>query len=80
MGGGRENHVVGDHGRSVSYARITLGDGRWTVPSFQAGSDPARPALAITSCHPHRHRLNVLISRTNHLAYHRGQLVLVQSK
>lgn len=29
---------------------------------------------------PHRNRLNVLISRTNHLAYHRGQLVLLQAK
>lgn len=29
---------------------------------------------------PHRNRLNVVISRTNHLAYHRGQLVLIQSK
>lgn len=26
---------------------------------------------------PHRNRLNVLLSRTNHLAYHRGQLVLL---
>ena len=26
---------------------------------------------------PHRNRLNVVISRTNHLAYHRGQLVLL---
>ena len=29
---------------------------------------------------PHRNRLNVLISRTNHLAYHRGQLVLLSNK
>ncbi len=29
---------------------------------------------------PHRNRLNVLISRTNHLAYHRGQLVLLANK
>ena len=29
---------------------------------------------------PHRNRLNVLISRTNHLAYHRGQLVLLVQK
>lgn len=29
---------------------------------------------------PHRNRLNVLISRTNHLAYHRGQLVLLGNK
>lgn len=29
---------------------------------------------------PHRNRLNVLISRTNHLAYHRGQLMLLASK
>lgn len=29
---------------------------------------------------PHRNRLNVLISRTNHLAYHRGQLVLLGPK
>lgn len=29
---------------------------------------------------PHRNRLNVLLSRTSHLAYHRGQLVLLQSK
>lgn len=29
---------------------------------------------------PHRNRLNVVISRTNHLAYHRGQLVLLQAK
>lgn len=29
---------------------------------------------------PHRNRLNVLISRTNHLAYHRGQLMLLGSK
>lgn len=29
---------------------------------------------------PHRNRLNVLISRTSHLAYHRGQLVLLQAK
>lgn len=28
---------------------------------------------------PHRNRLNVLISRTNHLAYHLGQLVLAQT-
>jgi hypothetical protein len=27
---------------------------------------------------PHRNRLNVLISRTNHLAYHLGQLVLMK--
>jgi hypothetical protein len=27
---------------------------------------------------PHRNRLNVLMSRTNHLAYHLGQLVLVK--
>lgn len=27
---------------------------------------------------PHRNRLNVLISRTNHLSYHLGQLVLVK--
>lgn len=27
---------------------------------------------------PHRNRLNVLISRTNHLAYHLGQLVLIK--
>lgn len=29
---------------------------------------------------PHRNRLNVLLSRTNHLAYHRGQLVLLTNK
>ncbi len=29
---------------------------------------------------PHRNRLNVLLSRTSHLAYHRGQLVLLQAK
>jgi len=29
---------------------------------------------------PNRNRLNVLISRTNHLSYHRGQLVLLQVK
>jgi hypothetical protein len=27
---------------------------------------------------PHRNKLNVLINRTNHLAYHLGQLVLVK--
>jgi len=29
---------------------------------------------------PHRNKLNVLISRTNHLAYHWGQLILLKSK
>jgi hypothetical protein len=29
---------------------------------------------------PHRNRLNVLLSRTNHLSYHRGQLVLLAAK
>jgi hypothetical protein len=29
---------------------------------------------------PHRNRLNVLLSRTNHLSYHRGQLVLLDTK
>lgn len=29
---------------------------------------------------PHRNRLNVLLSRTSHLAYHRGQIVLLASK
>ncbi|HMC96164.1 MAG TPA: DinB family protein [Flavobacteriales bacterium] len=29
---------------------------------------------------PHRNRLNLLLSRTSHLAYHRGQLVLLSSK
>lgn len=29
---------------------------------------------------PHRNRLNVLISRTNHLAYHRGQLMLLVNR
>lgn len=29
---------------------------------------------------PHRNRLNVLLSRTSHLAYHRGQLALLASK
>lgn len=29
---------------------------------------------------PHRNRLNVLLSRTGHLAYHRGQLVFLGSK
>ncbi len=29
---------------------------------------------------PHRNRLNVVISRTNHLAYHRGQLVLLAGR
>ncbi|MBL7962921.1 MAG: DinB family protein [Flavobacteriales bacterium] len=29
---------------------------------------------------PHRNRLNVLLSRTIHLAHHRGQLVLLSSK
>ncbi len=29
---------------------------------------------------PHRNRLNVLISRTTHLSYHRGQLVLLIKK
>jgi hypothetical protein len=28
---------------------------------------------------PHRNRLNVLLSRTNHLSYHRGQLVLLEA-
>ncbi|HRH37000.1 MAG TPA: DinB family protein [Flavobacteriales bacterium] len=28
---------------------------------------------------PHRNRLNVVLSRTNHLAYHRGQLALLTS-
>jgi hypothetical protein len=28
---------------------------------------------------PHRNRLNVLISRTNHLSYHFGQLILVKA-
>ena len=27
---------------------------------------------------PHRNRLNVLVSRTNHLSYHRGQLVFLK--
>ena len=29
---------------------------------------------------PHRNRLNVLLSRTNHLSYHRGQLVFLKKK
>jgi len=29
---------------------------------------------------PHRNRLNVLLSRTNHLAYHMGQLVYLENK
>jgi len=29
---------------------------------------------------PHRNRLNVLISRTSHLAYHRGQLIFLDGK
>jgi len=29
---------------------------------------------------PHRNKLNVLISRTNHLSYHWGQLVLLKPK
>ncbi len=29
---------------------------------------------------PHRNRLNVLLSRTSHLAYHRGQLALLASR
>jgi hypothetical protein len=29
---------------------------------------------------PHRNRLNVLINRTNHLAYHLGQLALLKIK
>lgn len=29
---------------------------------------------------PHRNRLNVVISRTSHLAYHRGQLALLTGK
>lgn len=29
---------------------------------------------------PHRNRLNVLITRTTHLAYHRGQLALLANK
>ena len=29
---------------------------------------------------PHRNRLNVLVSRTNHLSYHRGQLVFLKTK
>ena len=29
---------------------------------------------------PHRNRLNVLLSRTNHLSYHRGQLALLIKK
>jgi DinB superfamily len=29
---------------------------------------------------PHRNRLNVLISRTNHIAYHLGQLAFLKSK
>ncbi|MBK6626451.1 MAG: hypothetical protein IPJ87_16545 [Flavobacteriales bacterium] len=29
---------------------------------------------------PHRNRLNVLMSRTNHLAYHRGQLIMLAEK
>lgn len=29
---------------------------------------------------PHRNKLNVLISRTNHLSYHIGQLILLQKE
>ncbi len=29
---------------------------------------------------PHRNRLNLLMNRTNHLSYHRGQLALLASK
>lgn len=29
---------------------------------------------------PHRNRLNVLLSRTNHLSYHRGQMALLAKK
>ena len=29
---------------------------------------------------PHRNKLNVLLSRTNHLSYHRGQLIFLQKK
>lgn len=29
---------------------------------------------------PHRNRLNVLLSRTNHLAYHQGQLALLKPR
>jgi hypothetical protein len=29
---------------------------------------------------PHRNKLNVLISRTTHMSYHHGQLVLLKSK
>ena len=29
---------------------------------------------------PHRNKLNIIISRTNHLNYHLGQLALLQSK
>jgi DinB superfamily len=28
---------------------------------------------------PHRNRLNVLVNRTNHLSYHRGQLVFLKN-
>lgn len=29
---------------------------------------------------PHRNKLNIIISRTNHLEYHRGQLILLKNK
>jgi len=29
---------------------------------------------------PHRNKLNVLMSRTSHLSYHQGQLILMKKK
>ena len=58
----------------------TLTDHMSRLPAAEWFTRHATISEADFAKEPHRNRLNVLLSRTSHLAYHRGQLVLLSSK
>lgn len=58
----------------------TLMDHMTRLPAAEWFTRHANISEADFPNEPHRNRLNVVISRTNHLAYHRGQLVLLSSQ
>jgi hypothetical protein len=79
-GGQVKNYSTSDLRRYWTEVNTTLGNAMATLTFEQWFERHTAISADDFSREPHRNRLNVIINRTNHIAWHYGQLLLIRNK
>jgi hypothetical protein len=75
-----KNHSAADMRRQWSEVNTVLNNGMATLTFEQWFERHTAVSADDFTKEPHRNRLNVIINRTNHIAWHYGQLLLIKGK